>query len=316
MNTVLDFFKKMVMVVKWTLVYFVVLWAILYYVFNFDIFLRIHWLKFCHTHLHGFTGLVLALVVYTAIPIYLATSMIIYRTQEPLITIPLLTKIKQYITKMFTVQQTVAEQETKSETTQEQSTEIQYPENLPNELKVPFAMVKERILAGSASQFTYQKSDSINKNDQQEPEQTEFPIPTDFDIGDSLPDSSVPTFTDINFDEPTQDNSTKSEQENSVTKYFDKNNIKYEIFDKFIMTNKYIIYTHDDPDFWIMDTETWFAAGKQMDSPIPALLEMSKNKSLIPVVYLESTNIMGIDETIQQMTDIGIKVITDLSELD
>jgi len=320
MKKVLEFLKTNLIVIKWTIVYFAILWAILWYMFGFDIFSRIHWWKFFHAHLRGFIGMVFGILIYSAIPIYLATTAIIYRTKKPVVKIPLYETIIERIAKMF--KKTEPETETTVEQETETQTEPEYPENLPSELRVPFIRMKQRLsLIGSVSVFNKIENDSKMENDSKETpsnqsseEPESFPLPTDFDIGDSLPDTSVPTFTDINFDEPTKiEKETKIE--NAITKYFKENNIDYETYNNFIMTDKYIIYTHFDTDFWIMDNETWFAAGKQIDSPIPTLQEMAKNNNLIPVIYFESTNIMDFDGTIKQMNDAGIKTVTEVTEL-
>ena len=148
-------------------------------------------------------------------------------------------------------------------------------------------------------------------------EESAIPIPTDFDISDNFTtDDSVPVFQDINFDTPTVEIETENKKfENSVTKYFDKNNIEYETYKDFVANEKYIIYTHDDSDFWIMDEENWFAAGKQKDSPIPELLELAKQNDLTPVIYFESQNIMDFENTTKQMESSGVKVIKSLDEL-
>ena len=76
-----------------------------------------------------------------------------------------------------------------------------------------------------------------------------------------------------------------------------------------------MIYEHSDEDFWIMDGESWFAAGKQIDSPIPELKNLAKQNGLTPVLYLASQNIMDFENIVKQFSDDGIRVITKLEEL-
>ena len=65
-----------------------------------------------------------------------------------------------------------------------------------------------------------------------------------------------------------------------------------------------------------MDNEAWFAAGKQIDSPVPEILQIAKMNSLIPIIYLQSENIMDIETTISNFENNGIRVIKSLAELD
>ena len=314
MNKILDFLKTNFIVAKWTAIYFFVLWAILWYLFRFDMFSQLHWWKFFHAHLRGFVGLVFGLIIYTAIPIYIATTAIIYRTKKPIFKIPFCDKISERIKSLFIKPEPEAKSEAEPET--ETTPESKYPENLPSEMHVPFARMKQRLsVSGTMSVFNKTPTNSEKTiNEPQQSEDEAFPIPTDFDIGDSLPDTSVPTFTEINFDTPTT-SQPEPKIENTVTKYFDEHGIEYETYENFVVTEKHIIYTHSDTDFWIIDNETWFAAGKQIDSPIPALLELSHDNGLKPIIYFESKNIMDFDGTVKQLTESGITVITDINEL-
>ena len=137
----------------------------------------------------------------------------------------------------------------------------------------------------------------------------------DFDVSDTIEqdmNDSVPTFKDINFDIPI---ATEKELENNTTKYFKEKNIEYETYHEFVATEKFVIYEHNDEDFWIMDNDSWFASGKQKDSPTKELITLAKQNNLTPVIYLASQNIMDIDETIKKFESDGIHVIKDLDEL-
>ena len=92
-------------------------------------------------------------------------------------------------------------------------------------------------------------------------------------------------------------------------------NIDFETYHDFVATEKFVIYEHNDEDFWIMDDDSWFATGKQKDSPIPELIDLAKQNDLTPVLYLHSKNIMNIDNVIKNFTDDGIRVIKNLDEL-
>ena len=84
---------------------------------------------------------------------------------------------------------------------------------------------------------------------------------------------------------------------------------------EYIATDKYLIYEHSDGDFWIMDEDFWFASGQQIISPIPELKSLADEKGLKPVLYLQSKNIMQIEDTIERFESDGVHVIKSLDEL-
>ena len=61
--------------------------------------------------------------------------------------------------------------------------------------------------------------------------------------------------------------------------------------------------------------DSWFATGKQKDSPIPELISLAKQNELTPVLYLASQNIMNIDATTANFESMGVHVIKDLDEI-
>ena len=317
MKKILDFLKTNMLIVKWTIGYFFVLWFILKFIFNFDMFSAHYWWKFFHATLHGFGGLVFGALVYAALPIYIATVLTIYRKKEPIIQIPLLNKISDFIVSLFPKKaEPIIEKEEQEEKIEEKPTN-EYPDDLPSELRVPFMRAKNHMsLNGAISVYNKQKTSVPNP---QTPEQimnesnNNIPLPTDFDISDTLETNNndfIPTFTDINFDEPVVE-----KLENNTTKYFESKNIEYETYKNFVATEKYLIYEHNDGDFWIMDEDSWFAAGKQMDNPTHELIDIAKQNGLIPVLYLQSQNIMDIESATEQFENDGIRVIKSLEEL-
>ncbi len=318
MNKVLEFFKSKIIIVKWTIWYFFVLWLILKYIFKFDMFSYHYWWTFFHATLHGFAGLTFGLLMYGAIPVYIATTVITYRKKEFIVKIPGWDKFVDFIKKIFTTKPVeVSEPEPESEE-QEQNQEPEFPPELPPELRIPFMRAKKHLSLNGAVSVYNQQPTATQKQIESVPNNTpepQIPIPTDFDIGDEIADihDSIPTFTDINFDTPI---ATEKELENNTTKYLNTHNIEFETYRNFVATEKYLIYEHSDNDFWIMDGDSWFASGKQIDSPIQELIDIAKQNNLTPVIYLQSTNIMDLDTTIANFESMGIKVIKDLSELD
>ena len=282
-----------------------------------------YWWKFFHASLHGFPGFVFGTLVYAMIPVYIATTIITYRTKEMIIPIPLADKISKIFAK-----KSEAPANKKTETEEENKetvAEPEYPSELPPELRVPFMRAKNRIPLTSAISV-YNKTNSDKKNEavnatapapaqENVSENNDIPIPMDFDISDTISPSmndSVPTFTDINFDIPI---ATETELSNNTTKYLTDKNIEYETYRDYVATDKFVIYEHNDNEFWIMDGDSWFAAGKQKDSPVSELIDLAKQNELTPVIYLHSQNIMDIDKTIANFESSGIRVVKSLDEL-
>ena len=320
MKKVLDFIKSNLIIAKWTFWYFFVLWLILRLVFKFDMFSGHYWWKFFHSTLHGFGGFVFGLLVYTAIPIYIATTSIIYRKKELVITIPFVDKIAEYLSKFFPKKETVEKTEEPVAETEPEQKSPDIPSDVPPELRVPYMRAKNHMsLTGSIS--VYNKSE--NKTNQNTPEsimasdtnESPIPLPTDFDISENIEqnDSPIPMFHDINFDEPEPE---PEKLENNTTKYLTEKHIEFETYKDFTSTKKYVIYEHNDGDFWIMDDNAWFANGKQKDSPVADLISIAKQNGLIPVIYLQSQNIMDIEATTDKFENLGIHVIKSLDELD
>ena len=154
MKKLLDFLKTNILVIKWTFWYFLFVWAILLFVFDFDMFSLKYWNRFFHATLHGFSGFVFGAIIYTFIPIYLATTLTVYRKKELIITIPFIDKIFN----VFKKKQPIA-QETKIEENEpiEQNNKIELPPDLPPELRIPFIRAKNNLsLTGAVSVYNRQ----------------------------------------------------------------------------------------------------------------------------------------------------------------
>lgn len=335
MKRLIDFFKSNILVVKWTLGYFIFLWVLLKFLFNFNMLSMHQWWKFFHATLHGFGGLVFGIIIYSMIPIYLAGALITYRKKTAIIVLPFMDKIKSAfggIKKLFVRPTPVAQSEPeKTEPTPEKNEDKtpEYPTDMPRELYIPYLRAKQNMpLTGAVSTFN-RETKQPQKPEQNENQNESFPIPSDFDIGDDTFGASTsnepfsgndfPVFKDIDFDTPIKKNIPENKPENlinSATKYFDAHNVEYETYHNFIATEKYIIYDHNDGDFWILDDDTWFASKKSIESPIPELLNLAKQNDLIPVLFLESQNIMDLPGTCERFESVGIRVVKKLEELD
>lgn len=331
MSKISKFLQSNKILVNWTIGYILFWGLVLRFVFDFNMFSKSHWLRFFNETLHGFWGLVFVTTIYGAVLIYIASAMIIYRKNKPIIEITVPDKVKNVatnISKIFSESKSEpAKESTKTETKAASATNDEYPENLPPELYVPYMRAKQNLTnSKTVSDFNKTTENTSPK----EPENTSttndeselFPIPTDFDISDTpvseqpqQSDDYVPTFTEINFDTPIQQHQESNEPKNGVIKYCEQNGLEYETLDEFIMMKKYLIYDHNDEGFWIMDDDVWFASGKQKKSPVRKLLDLAEENSLAPVVYFESKNILDIEHIISKFENMGIRVILELSQL-
>ena len=209
MLKLLNFLKSKKYVIQWTIGYFAFAWLFFKFIFNFDIFLTNHWIKFFHSHFNGFIGNVFCFFVYSLIPIYIATTMVVNRKNTLLIKIPLIDKIFEFISKFFPQKEIQKEPEPEPEISTEPET-FEYPQDLPPELRVPFMRAKQKIKISSSVSVYNKIQNTENITIQNASESFSEILPTDFDIpesdSNSLPDFNpendfVPTFTDINFDD-------------------------------------------------------------------------------------------------------------------
>ena len=327
MTKLIDLLNKHKYSFIWTFCYVFFMWAILKWMFNFNIFVLNNWLSLTHVHLHGFPGFVFGILLLSAIPIYIATTSIIIRTKKPLF-MPKLPKFMQPVLKEEADNKPLEQAEhienEPAVTPDEKAKKI-----IPTELRAAFIRARAHIGPAPKSNF-----DITNVTEQKIPANKEekvelhsagdLPIPTDFE--DSSFDSDfTPVFSEINFDDDETGNTDTKEQPNKnntydnelnpLTDYLTSQGMQFKIENGLVFTNKDVISVHNDPDFWIADEETWFAAGKQKPSPIQAILTKSAEQNLHPVLYLGQTNILDLDSNCVKWSESGIKVITDLNEL-
>lgn len=334
MSKITDFLQKLRAPIIWTFWYVFTIWTLLYALFDFNLFSRAHWIHVLHAHLHGFGGFTFCMIILAAIPLYIATTIIVARTGKPLITIPMPKFITNITDKIFTKQNTEPEAEPKSETENESVPDIptnEEQDKYPAEMRGVFIRARGRptpIVAPICNVCSVTPNVYPNTADTANAAHTDFnsdlPLPPDFDTDDDfIPDtqpqpiSSAPSFQEINFFDDDDDNNEQSEYiDSAVTEHLNKTNQEFNIVDDdLILTNDKVIATHNDDDFWIMDEPTWFAAGKTRQSPIDTLLSAAEQHKTKPILYLGATNIMKFDEKRTEWESKGITVITDLSNL-
>lgn len=345
MNKITDFYKSNKYVIIWTVAYATIVWLILMFMFNFNMFSVVQWQMLARAHVHGFAGFVFGILILAAIPMYVATTLLIVRTQQPIVTIKI-----TYIAKIFNAifprpaAPTPTEIEVPAPAPVQESDTNKFPTNMPNEMRGAFIRARQHIDQFSASAFNAPQPVIVpthtalpSNTSSADINTDELPLPADFDFDDNMDSSAAmpiidtPTFTDIDFgdndeiietpesdttqDAPVSDTNTQTSIIQDVIQYLNTQGKIATIKNDMILTDTHIIAVHDDPDFWIADPENWFAAGKQKSSPIVALIKESAATRLKPIIYLAQTNIMDIDNARDQWSKMGVTSITDLGQL-
>lgn len=305
MKIIIDFFNKYKLLFKWTIAYFICVWILMLWIFHFNIFDTIHWTKILHMRLHGFVGISFCIIILSILPIYIASCIVILKTKKPILEIPTLKKTTPPETKV---------ESNISKTDKPQTNTPSFPEKMPKEMEAVFLKVREN---GNFQHFTTIHNNILNQPETQsiDSASADFPIPTDFDIdvSESSQTTGMPIFTDINFD---TDTSKQTNTKQELEEYLFTKNIPVSYDDNILITKGYAIAYHDDPDFWIADEQTWFAANKQKKSPIISLQEMAKKHNIQPILYLATDNIMDLENLKSAWAQDGIKVISNLDELE
>lgn len=346
MKKVLEFLQKNKYALIWTICYGVIIWAVLKWLFNFDIFSGAQWHILMHAQLRGFPGFVFGILILAAIPMYIATTSIILRTKKPLFTIPL----PQFMQPVpdDTIKPTQDTEPQNADTAPiVDTTQTPAPKEIPTELRAAF--IRARAHSGHAPKSNFDISNitsSHTATPAPQPElqpATELPLPTDFDVTEDNPfDMGTPTFapvfSDVNFDNDTgttdADTDAQAPIENKpapaptqlpgdvtddlrpVAEYLSAKGIEHTIESGIIFTLQDAIAAHNSSDFWIADEKTWFASGKQKQSPVDAVISKASETGLHPILYLGATNILDLETNKKLWEDAGIKIITELSELD
>ncbi|MBR5153466.1 MAG: hypothetical protein IKW57_01585 [Alphaproteobacteria bacterium] len=342
MKQIIETLKSHKHAVIWTICYVCIMWAILYFMFNFNLFSMHQWHRLLRAELHGFAGFVFGILMLAALPLYVASTTLIIRTKKPLITIQFpKIKIPQFLQPKKTGETapratTPAASETPSLGPDEENTPAELPEDLPAELRIAFIRARNKIGTVQTSIFnSIDKQPAIQVTDtptisSQNTEPDTLPLPTDFDI--EIPDESpvftdFPTFTEINFDtpdtesEPTPEPKTPESNfdtlvDNSeIINHLTTTGTEYTTHEEFVITPTHVITTHSDPNFWVADTDNWFASGAVRPSPIKRLKSISESENLTPVLYLAATNIMDLEKLQPEWESAGIRIITSVSDL-
>lgn len=323
MKKLFETFKTHKYAILWTICYTATMWCILKFLFNFDMFSGRYWHHLIHAELHGFPGFVFGILLLAALPLYVATTALIIRTKKPLITIPVPKPVKQVWSHMqpTLINQPAPDTQTETKTDKNsESTPDALPAELPSELRTAYIRARMNITPDQRSAFNqpivHNAPENTNPNPEiPESDLEEIPLPTDFDIEPindpefEMPDftqMSAPTFSDITFNDTTTNNTAP---ENPIIEHLNAHGQKFEIIDDIIVTEKHAIASHIDTDFWVCDTESWFATGKQIPSPIAMVTKIAHERNLSPILYLGAENIMDIETLTKTWETMGITII-------
>jgi len=306
------------------------MWIILAGLFDFDMFSATEWVKLAGSHLHGFGGFVFGILILAAIPLYIATTTIIIRTKKPLVTVKIPGFIKRAFAPPPPPPPAPAATDIPARDATTAPTEQPLPENMPSELREVFIRAR-RGTSIRATKTAFDMSHFAAPNDMSAQPDTynnihntddEFPLPADFDFSDDpapalVPASNIPTFSEISFDAP--EPAAIPEQQSTpapVMTDTPKQTSDDKTDGEFVISGDKLIASHTDTDFWIADDTDWFASGKQRPSPVAAVKARAAELGLKPVLYLEATNILDLNERIAAWESDGIRVVTDLKDLD
>ena len=324
-----DFFGRTWIATQWTALYFALLWMLFAFLFRFDILNAADWAQIGSAHLRGPSGLCFGVLAVAALPIYVATVVVIWREKKMLIDSPF--KKKESTDKN-------TDDTPKPETEKLPNTPL--PIGLPAELRAPYMNLRRGGMAQGSYSPTVTNTSSPTATmatptspAAPAPVESAIPLPDDFNF-DSGP--VAPTFKDVSFgsDKPDKpdalagapipnftDASAQDGEKAPLVQIMEKLSaigFKCEVDGEIIIAtnlSKLAIATHADPDFWIADASDWFATGKQKPSPIIALTAAAERHGAGPVLYLAEKNIMNLDNLIKEWQDSGIRVIFDPGEL-
>lgn len=314
-------------------------------------FSRAQWIHLFNAQLVGFPGFVFGILILSAIPIYVATTSIIIRTKTPLFSIPFSGTLKKMFSGPVADPAPTSPPLPESETSNCPTTPD--TRNIPGELKDAFERTKQNIQLAPLSVFNntdiptgkhttpsvipvyaspVTASVPVASDFPPQPQPPvietpagELPIPSDFDFDSDDLEPNIfdndfqPIFSDINFDTPDNPSTTKPKHPDSdtdIVKYLTGHNHKIISQENdIIITNRIALAVHNSPEFWVTDSDYWFAPGIQKPSPTRAILTAASKHNIQPVLYLRESNIMDLDTCQDTWRKSGITIINNLTEL-
>lgn len=352
MQKVTDFIKSRRHIITWTITYVFIMWAILRGLFNFNMFSSLHWSYLAHAHLRGFAGFVFGILILAAVPMYIATTTLVARSGAPLFTIPIPKFLKHAFAPPPPA---AAPTDDTPAPANDTPAEKPLPDDLPLELRGAFLHARGRGGAEQISSFDMRAMDNAASQIATSQNPTtdiagDLPLPTDFDdmgafddfapaaaTGRDISAPPAPVFREIKFDGFDDDTAVEIPHDDApaaadtrgantdaphangaptVIDFLGAHNMPIiATDDDVIVTDKYAIATHDDPNFWVADGDTWFATGRQKPSPVAAATRVAATRGVVPVLYMTCDNIMNIDARRADWEKAGVVVTNDLDVL-
>ena len=332
MITVKDFDNDSWRAIAWTGIYVFIMWAVLHYLFNFNMFSYAHWARISRIELHGFPGLVFGVMVLAAVPLYIATMVLMVRNKSLPVRVPLPNCLTP---------EPEPEPEPAAPIVAEQDALPELRPGVPLEMRESFMRVRKNYGARQQSVFNKSVIGGAVKNTAPQmnvsaresvaekisvavPNAKEmadtnsgFPLPDDFDSETSGGDFDIPVFSNIDFDSPTKPNDITDTQSqvDKLCQSLIRMGIDADISDDLITGENFVIAVHDDEDFWVADDSDWFAAGKQKPSPISELKNAVKETDKKAIMFFGEHNIMDFDVCAEKWRNDGITVVTSNDEL-
>lgn len=324
MKNIFKFLETQLNVIIWTLFYITTTFLVLFLLFDFNILSLTNWQSLFDIKLKNFSGFIFGILLFSIVPLYIATIQIIIKTKKPLLQI---LNLKKEDEEKKTI-------EINTKLNESDEPEQEFGDHIPTELYGAFLLATKNR--------NYNQKNTITDNKKQKQDlNLSFPLPDNFDADEKeiieinnntnlvLPDSfdienpdtdtndtDAPRFKELNFDELNNESKHNTESM-EIIKHLEKNNCKFELIeDDIVIYNNMAIITHSDTEFWITDEQHWFANGKQKTSPIESVLNISKQRKITPVIYLAEKNIMDIDTQINNWKSNGIKIIEKLEDLE
>ncbi len=354
MKRILEFFKSNKYAIVWTACYVCVMWIILWGLFGFDMFSAVQWSRLLRAQLRGFPGFVFGILILSALPLYVATTVLVVRNKAPLLTIPVPEKIKTVAKKLIPAKKAPAAADATATTdtatvgaTADDTKKSEFPDAMPSELRGAFVRARQHIGRTPASNFDTTKMVNSATTAAQMPElmpvgvaaaapsvtsmAEDVPLPSDFDFDADVPAADdmpgafgmgdAPMFKDITFgdadasDAPAADTPVGVDVAGGVQEFLTARGVEYTVADDgLVRVGDMAIAVHDDAAFWIADADAWFATGQQKPSPIAALHAAARD-GVRPVLYLAQSNVMDIDALRAAWSQDGILVIDNLDAL-
>lgn len=247
MKQIFDFFKTNIYAILWAVGYVAVMWLVMTFLFDFDMFSYRAWIRAFGSHLHGFHGFVFGILLLAAVPMYIATTLVAFRTKKPLINLPV---PKIIIDAFAPPPPPPAPDPTPAATDADNAPDAQihqFHDNIPRELHGAFLRTRHDggVRTTSAFDMSRVQFGTSGTRAAGAPEQTpvpapvhtaaaaapiaapaqnqtstdmadDFPLPADFNITDDISSfMQAPNFSDVTFDAPAEQTPTRTAPDTS-----------------------------------------------------------------------------------------------------